>query len=153
MTSWSGVYTRLRHTCRAANDEAGELYYALADGELGFVTRRLHQRLTELKSTAWHDLLTFVTQAPHRHRHREAPIDEVRRLVGSADLEQPLTPVGRLVTALRIAVDPFTDSRRRDLHLQIADDYSGVSRLCPGGPHTVFLDAARRHRREAEWWD
>ena len=151
--SWSGVYARLRHTCRAAGDEAGELYYALADGELGFVTRRLHQRLTELKSTAWHDLLTFVTQAPHRHRHREAPIDEVRTLVGSADLEQPLTSVGRLVAALRIAVDPFTDSRRRDLHLQIADDYSGVSRLCPGGPHTVFLDAARRHRREAEWWD
>lgn len=151
--SWSGVYARLRHTCRAAGDEAGELYYALADGELGFVTRRLHQRLDELTSIAWYDLLTFVTQAPHRHRHREAPIDEVRTLVGSADLEQPLTSVGRLVAALRIAVDPFTDSRRRDLHLQIADDYSGVSRLCPGGPHTVFLDAARRHRREAEWWD
>ncbi|MGH3624360.1 MAG: hypothetical protein ACRDQ5_21680 [Sciscionella sp.] len=152
-SSWSGVYARLRHTCRAGGDEGGDLYYALADGELGFVTRQLHQRLAELESTAWFDLLTSVTEAPHQHRHREAPIDEVRTLVGSADLEQPFTSVARLVAALRIAADPFTDSRRSSLHLQIADDFADVSRLCPGGPHAVFLEAARRHRSEAEWWD
>jgi len=151
--SWSGVYARLRHTCRAGGDEAGELYYALADGDLGFVTRRLHQRLAELESTAWADLLNTVIEAPHQHRRSGAPIDEVRTLVGSADLPQPLTSIGRLVAALRITADPFTDSRRSDLHLQIADDYSDVSRLCPDGPHAVFLEAARRHRREAEWWD
>lgn len=71
----------------------------------------------------------------------------------SADLERPLTAVGQLVAALWIATDPFIDSRRRDLHLQIGDNYSDVSRLCPGGPHSVFLEAARQHRRQAEWWD
>lgn len=153
MPNWSGVYTRLRHACLVRGDKTGDLYYALADGELGFVTRQLHQRLTELESTAWSELLISVTEAPQQHRHRQAPIDEVRTLVGSADLERAHTSVGRLVAALRIAADPFTDSRRRSLHLQIADDYSDVSRLCPGGPHAVFLEAERRHRREAEWWD
>lgn len=150
--SWSDVYSRLRHTCRAGDDEGCELYYALADRELGFVTRRLHQRLGELRSTAWCDLLRSVTEAPHRHRHRQAPIEEVATLMSSAALDQSLTSVGQLVAALWIAADPFTDSRRRYLHQQIAADYVAVSGLCPGGPHLVFLEAANRHRREAEWW-
>ncbi|WP_020670354.1 hypothetical protein [Amycolatopsis nigrescens] len=151
--SWSDVHARLRVACRAEGDEAGDLYHALADDELGFVARRLHERLLELDAETWFHLLASVTEAPHRQRQPEAPIDEVRTLVGSAGLEQPLIPVGSLVAALRIVADPCTDSRRRALHLQIADDYSAVSRLCPGGPHAVFLEAARRHRREAEWWD
>lgn len=153
LPSWSKVNAKLRYICRTRGDEAGELYYALAEGELGFVTRRLHQRLEELQSTAWADLLTYVTGAPTQHRHHEVPIDEVSSLVKSAELDKPLTSVGRLVAALWIAADPFTDSRRRNLHLQIAADYADISRLCPGGPHAVFLEAERRHRREAEWWD
>ncbi|MGH3816103.1 MAG: hypothetical protein ACRDUV_27255 [Pseudonocardiaceae bacterium] len=153
LPSWSKVNARLRYACRTRGDEAGELYYALAEGELGFVTRRLHQRLEELESVAWAELLTHVTGAPTQHRHHEVPIDEVSSLVKSAELDKPLTSVGRLVAALWIAADPFTDSRRRNLHLQIATDYADVSRLCPGGPHSVFLEAERGHRREAEWWD
>lgn len=151
--TWSEVYSRLRHTCLAGNDEVCELYYALADGELGFVTRRLHQRLAELGSTAWCGLLRSVTEAPLRHRQGQAPIEEVATLTSSADLEKPLTSVGRLVAALWIAADPFTDSRRRYLHQQIAAEYAAVSELSPGGPHVVFLEASNRHRREAEWWD
>ena len=148
--SWSAVYSRLRSL---RDDDAGQLYYALAEGDLSFVTRRLHQRLGELDSTAWSELLASVIEAPHQHRRREAPIDEVRSLVNSVLLDEPLTSVGRLVAALWIAASPFTDSRRRHLHWQIAADYADVSQLCPGGPHVVFLEAARRHRREAEWWD
>lgn len=148
--SWSTVYARLRDTC---GHEPDELYYALAEGDLGYVSRRLHQRLVELDSTTWSDLLTSVTEAPHQRRHRGAPIDEVRSLLSSVDLDEPLDSVGRLVAALWVAADPFTDSRRRHLHWQIATDYADVSKLCPGGPHVVFLEAARRHRREAEWWD
>lgn len=153
LPSWSKVHAKLRHICRTGDDEAGELYHALAYGELGFVTQRLHQRRVELDSTTWYDLLTSVTQAPHQHRSREEPIDEVRTLVNSAELEQPFTPVGRLVAALWIANDPFTGSRRRDLHLQLADDYADVSRAYPDGPHAVFLEATRRHMRQAEWWE
>ncbi|MGH4025028.1 MAG: hypothetical protein ACRDRV_10645 [Pseudonocardiaceae bacterium] len=152
LPSWSAVYSRLRSLC-GDGDDAGQLYYALAEGDLSFVARRLHQRLGELDSTAWSDLLASVVEAPHQHRHREAPIDEVRSLVNSVELDEPLTSVGRLVTALWIAASPFTDSRRRHLHWQIAADYADVSQLCPGGPHVVFLEAARRHRRDAEWWD
>lgn len=151
--TWPTVYGRLRRHCRSRGDEAGELFYALADGDLRLVTRRLHERLAELDSATWTELLLSVVQAPHQQRRLEAPIDEVRTLVAAAELDDATVAVGRLVTALQVATDPFTDSRRRHLHWQIAADYAEVSRLCPGGPHAVFLEAERRHRREAEWWD
>lgn len=151
--NWSKVYAKLRHLCRTGGDEAGELYYALAEGELGFVARRLRGRLEELDSTAWAGLLTSVTAAPHEGRHPQVPIDEVGALVSEAGLDADAVPVGQLVAGLWIAADPFTDSRRRNLHFQIAVDYAAVSRVCPGGPHAVFLEAERRHRREAGWWD
>lgn len=150
--SWAGVYARLRDVGRAEGDEAGELYYALACGELGFVTRRLHQRLTELESTQWFELVKSVTAAPHQHPRQEALIDEIRTLVRAAALEQPLTSLGWLVGALWIAADPFCDSDRRDLHLQIAADCTEVARLSPSGPSAVLLQASHQHRREAEWW-
>jgi hypothetical protein len=152
-SSWAGVYARLRDFCRAEGGEADELYYALANGELGFVIRRLHQRLAELEIISWFELVELVTAAPHQHRSQEALIDEVRTLVRSVDLEQPLTSLGRLVAALWIAADPFSDSDRRNLHLQIAADCTDVARLSPGGPSAVLLQAARRHQRQAEWWD
>lgn len=150
---WSEVHARLRHICRAGGDEAGDLYHALADGELGFVATHLHRRLTELESAEWYELVTSVTEAPRLPITAGAPVDEVRALVESAELETEVVPVGRLVAALHVAADPFTDSRRADVHLQIADDWGEVGRLRPGGPHAVFLEAARRHRREADWWD
>lgn len=154
---WSDVVAKLRHICREGGDDVGDLYYALADGELGFVASRLRDKLAVLDSTAWYELVTAIAEAPHRSRPGVEPIDEVRTTVASAvaaaELAPPVTCVARLVAALRIVADPCTDSRRRDLHLQIAHDFGEVARLCPGGPHPVFLDAARRHRREAEWWD
>lgn len=152
-SSWAEVYARLRDDCRAEGDEAGELYYALAVGQLGFVVRRLHQRLAELEITSWLELVESVTAAPHQYRSQEALIDEVRTLVRSADLEQPLSSLGRFVAALWIAADPFSDSDRRNLHLQIAADCTDVAQHSPGGPSAVLLQAARKHQRQAEWWD
>jgi len=151
--SWAGVYARLRDACRAEGDETGELYYALALGELGFVTRRLHQRLAELENARWFELVESVTSAPHQHQRQEALIDEVRTLVRAAELEQPLASLGWLVAALWIAADPFSHSDRRDLHLQIAADCTEVARLSPNGSSAVLLHASRRHRMQAEWWD
>ncbi len=150
LPAWGQVCARLRSVCQ---DECGDLYYALAGGELGFVAGRLNGRLTELSSTEWLELATWVAAAPYQPRRRELPIDEVRGLVTAAGLTPESVVVGRLVAGLHIAADPCTDSRRRDVHLQLADDIAEVARLCPGGPHAVFLDASRQHRREAEWWD
>ncbi len=150
--SWTEVHGRLRDVCRAENDEAGELYYTLALGELAGMVRRLHQRLSELEVGPWFALVESVAVAPHQHRRRENPVDEVRTLVRTAELEQPLRCLARLVAALWIAADPFGDSDRRDLHLQIAASCSDVARLCPGGPSAVLLQAARRYQRQAEWW-
>jgi hypothetical protein len=151
--SWARVYARLRDACRTEGDEAGELYYALAVGELGFVTRRLHERLANLADAPWFALVEAVTAAPHRYRRQDALLDEVRTLVREAALEQPLASLGWLVAALWIAADPFSHSERRDLHLQIAADCTDVARLLPNGPSKVLLHASRRHHREAEWWD
>lgn len=150
--SWAGVYAWLRDFCRAEGDETGELYYALAGGDLGFVTQRLHQRLAELENTPWFELVESVTSAPHQHRRQQALIDEVRTLVRAAALEQPLTSLGWLVAALWIAADPFSHSDRRDLHIQIAADCTEVARLSRNGPSAVLLRASCQHRREAEWW-
>lgn len=147
------MYARLRDACRAEGDEAGELCYALALGELGFVTRRLHQCLAELDNTRWFELVESVTSAPHQHRRQEALIDEVRTLVRAAALEQPLAALGWLVAALWIAADPFSHSDRRDLHLQIAADCTEVARLSPNGSSAVLLHVSRRHRMQAEWWN
>jgi hypothetical protein len=148
---WVQVYGELGRTC---HDEAGRLYCALATGDLATVSRRLRELLTELDSAAWFELLTSVTEAPLRHRCREAPADAMRTLVDAAGLtEHSSAAVAHLVAALWLVADPFTDSRRRILHLQIGDRYSEVSRFCPDGSHGVFLEAARRHRLEAELWD
>ncbi|MGH3905255.1 MAG: hypothetical protein ACRDTE_13850 [Pseudonocardiaceae bacterium] len=153
--SWSTVYGWLRGTCQARGDEAGELYYALAEGDLGFVTKQLHYLLikTQFDSIAWAELLSSVTEAPRRERCGQAPIDEVGTLVRSAELDESLTSMGRLIAALWIAADPFTDSRRHFLQLQIAADYSSVAQLCSHVPNAVFLEAAERHLKEAAWWD
>lgn len=150
--SWVEVHGRLRAVCRAEKDELGELYYTLATGELAVVVRRLHLRHSELEVAPWFALVESVTTAPHQCRRRENPIDEVRTLVRTAELEQPLRSLARLVAALWIAADPFGDSDRRDLYLQIAAGYSEVARLSPGGPPAVLLQAARRYQRQAEWW-
>lgn len=151
---WSDVHATLRRLCRGDDDEAGDLHYALADGELAFVAARLRERLDELDATTWFELATVVASAPRRAEPAGGePIDAVRAAIEAAGLDPSLRGVAGLVAALQVAADPFADSRRRAVHLQIADDYGEVARLCPGGPHAVFLEASRRHRKEAEWWD
>ncbi|HEY6424446.1 MAG TPA: hypothetical protein VIY28_14605 [Pseudonocardiaceae bacterium] len=150
--SWSDVYGQLRDSCRTKDDESGELYYALAGGELEFVTQRLHQRIAELEDKRWLKLLTSVTAAPRQHRQQQALVDEAHRLVRAAALAQPLISLARLIAALWIAADPFIDSNRSDLHIRIADDYTEVARLTPNAPSAVLLQESRRHQREAERW-
>jgi hypothetical protein len=151
-SNWAAVYARLRDVSRAEDDEAGELYYALAGGELRFVTQRLHQRIAELENKPWFELLESVTAAPRRHRHRQAPVDEVHTLVNEAALEQPLTSLARLIAALWIGADPFSHSDRRELHLQIAAYCTEVARLSPNGSSTVLQNASDSHRTKAERW-
>ena len=89
LPSWSKVYNRLRYVCRPKGgkkgDEEGELYYALAEGDLGFVTERLHQRIIESPGNTgamdhaghpehtdaqWLQLLKSVIAAPRPPRRR-----------------------------------------------------------------------------------
>lgn len=157
--NWSQVYGRLRELCHAKGDETDELYYALADGQLGFVTQRLHEDLAELEHKQWLARLKSVTTAPRRPRQRQVPVDEERSLVDEARslareaaVQKQLISLARLIAALWINTDPLAGSDRRDLHLQIAADFTDIVRLTPDGQSAELLQESPTHQRWAEWW-
>jgi len=153
--AWSTVFGWLRAHCTTTGDEAGELYYALANGDLVFVTQRLHRHLVSDESTSWLDVLASVTTAPRRPQEGNAPVsptDQLRTLMlDTTDLPSPLVTLARLIAARWIADDPFSGSRLRGLHLQIAADYNTVAGQSPRSAEQLLL-AARDHQRRAESW-
>jgi hypothetical protein len=155
LPGWSEVFDWHRAHCAAEGDPAGELYYALANRDLAFVTRHLHERLTNDDATSWLALLASVTSAPRRRADRggpAGPMDEVQELVHAAAPPPTLEPLTRLIASLWIAADPFTTSRRRGLHLLIDADYTDIARLSHHGAEKL-LQVAHTHRRRAEEWN
>ncbi|HEX4702062.1 MAG TPA: hypothetical protein VH352_08035 [Pseudonocardiaceae bacterium] len=157
---WSTVFTWLRSRRAKSGDENGELYYALADGALGFVAGRLLARIGTDDAAAWLALLDTVTTAPFQQHYLPRGTTD--------DLVEPMTAVHevtavvpatagvpvvlcRLVAGLQVVTDPLTDSRRRDVHLRIARDFEAVAELSTGAT-APLLRRAREHRRAADLW-
>lgn len=154
LPDWSKVFAWHRAYCKAADDLAGELYYALADNDLAFVTQRLHERLTHDDATSWLTLLTSLISAPRRRRHQDdplAPMDEMYALLDQTAPDPSLKSLTRLITALWIVTDPFCGSRRRSLHLQIAADYTSIARLSHHGAERLLQEAQTHSKRAEEW--
>lgn len=152
---WSEVFDWHRTCCAAAGDPAGELYYALANRDLAFVTQHLHERLTHDETTSWLELVASVTSAPRGRRAQDgpvAPMDEVYTLMDEAAPPSSLEPLARLIASLWIATDPFSGSRRRGLHFQIDAAYIDIARLSHHGTEQL-LQVAHNHRRRAEEWN
>ena len=153
--NWSEIFDWHRAHCAASGDQTGELYYALATGDLAFVTQRLHERLVFDEATSWLELLTTVTTAPRWPRRpgdvSAIPIDQMCTLVRQVDLPSPLVPLTRLIACRWITDDPFSGSRLRGLHLQIAADYTALAGESPCGAEQLLF-AAQNHHREAELW-
>lgn len=155
LPGWSELFSWLRTCCAKTGDLAGELYYALGNRDLAFVTQRLHDSLVNDDAGSWLELLATVISAPRRRGDGEellAPMDEAYALVEETAPPPSLQPLARLIAALWIAHDPFTDSRRRGLHLLIAADYTDIAKLSYRGAEQL-LQFADQHRRRAEQWN
>ncbi|MGH3907272.1 MAG: hypothetical protein ACRDTE_24315 [Pseudonocardiaceae bacterium] len=155
LLGWSEVFDWHRAGCAEAGDLAGELYYALANQDLAFVTQRLHERLTHDEVTSWLELLASVISAPRRRPDQDdslAPMDEMHALMHQTTPHPPLESLTRLIASLWIATDPFSHSRRRSLHFQIAADYTDIARLSHHGTEQL-LQVAHHHRGRAEEWN
>ncbi|MCO5996236.1 hypothetical protein [Actinoallomurus rhizosphaericola] len=152
--NWVTVHQRLRVAAEAEADEAGELYHALALGEIPIVTRRLAARLTALDGDAWLALLDAVVAAPRAASRTDDPADEAQLLAGWADAEADTTvqALAPLVTGLWVVTDPLTGAHRRDLHLDIAAGYDAITRFSPRR-RQALRQRAQDHQQQALLWD
>lgn len=154
LADWATVHGRLRVAAQTDKDEAGELYHALALGEIPLVTRRLADRLTALDGDAWLTLLDAVVAAPRATSCQDDPADEAQVLAGWADAEKDVVvqSLAPLVTGLWLVTDPLTGAHRRDLHLDIAAGYDAITRFSPRRRQALRL-RAQDHRNQALLWD
>jgi hypothetical protein len=161
---WYRVHARLSMHCAGEEDEAGELYHALALGDLSTVTGRLTARLDGPGS--WVPLLTAVTQAPCRQPIDDATLDDLARAEPTAAPTTASPPgpdaapdprpelVRHLVACLWTAADPLAQVDRCDLHAQIADTFRGLAAQCTGRERRTELKvAARHHDAVADQWN
>jgi hypothetical protein len=151
---WSTVHERLWVAAQAERDEVGELYHALALGQIPLVTRRLAGRLTTLDGDAWLALLDAVVAAPRASICEDDPADEAQALAGWSDAEEDLVvqSLAPLVTGLWLVTDPLTGAHRQDLHLDIAAGYDAITRFSPRRRQALRL-RAQDHRDQALLWD
>lgn len=154
---WTEVFGWHRDRCAQAKDEPGELYYALANGDLGAVAPILLRRLTELPAAAWLEEFRFVIQAPHRPHYGAVPAgtptEEVDELTGDlTGLDRPLASMTRLLAVARLLACPLTGSRRNGPHLEAATGYEDLAALSPSGRELLFSEA-QAHRHQAEAWN
>ncbi|MCH7230918.1 ATP-binding protein [Glycomyces sp. L485] len=152
---WKRVHGELRDWNREEDDLAGELYHALALGDLPTVAERLTERLADHGSeTPWKDVLEAVTRAPRPNLVDDAASPYELQIDLARSIEDPLmpelAPVARLVAGLWLANSPTTGLERRALHRQIALDYQQIA---PSSHRAAELfEESERHDRLAQDW-
>jgi hypothetical protein len=157
--AWPRVFSWLRKRCGREGDATGELYYALAVGDLAFVTGRMRERLARDGLARWLEILAEVTSAPREHPVEnaagQAPIKQMRDLLrGTTPPGQPIEPLSRLIASLWIVGDPLTDSRRATLHRQLAADWQDVARSLPDDDDRELVrPLVRYHSGQASLWE
>ncbi len=153
---WATVHAWFRDDCTKENDEAGELYYALALGEVVPVARRLASHLPGGDAVSWLRRLHSVSAAPNKLSRRQsrgglgqpgAAADRIRELTAGTDpRDVPLAPLARLVAALWIAADPLFASHQKelgDLYNEIQDDFDLIAPFSGNGLAVLRNEAAR----------
>ena len=153
---WATVHAWFRDDCAKESDEVGELYYALALGEVVPVARRLASQLPGGDAVSWLRRLHSVSAAPNKLSRRQsrgglgqpgAAADRIRELTAGTDpRDVPLAPLARLVAALWIAADPLFASRKKelgDLSNEIQDDFDLIAPFSGNGLAVLRNEAAR----------
>jgi hypothetical protein len=149
---WLTVHGALRRFCRDAGtkDTVGELYHALAAGDLQFVVTELADQAATLDTGKWLEQLKEVTAAPRRPDDRlpDVQADELVKTVTAPDNE--VEALAGVVAGLWIAADPVTPGNRNLLHARIAKNYDGMAALVKSD---ALIDSeAANHREVAEQW-
>lgn len=137
LASWDKVHGWLRDRCQEAGDEDGELYHALAMGDLEYVACELTRQLKSTEADQWLRLLDAVTIAPNRLDHQQAINAQIAALTTWAQQRPELfIHVGRLVAAAWIDADPLSDQHHRSLLREQADD---LERIAPDSKGIAVL--------------
>lgn len=153
---WATVHGWFRDDCVKENDEAGELYYALALGEVVPVARRLASQLPGGDPVSWLRRLHSVSAAPNKLSRRQsrgglgqpgAAAGRIRELTAGTDpRDVPLAALARLLAALWIAADPLFASHKKelgDLYNEIQDDFDLIAPFSGHGLAVLRNEAAR----------
>jgi hypothetical protein len=152
--SWEVVFVWLRRDAGVRGLATSEAWYALACCDLRFAADLVRRRLTETDAVTWLRELDQVTNAPLRPTELDAepPAERMRQLLKKiTPAQSQFDPIDRLVAALWIAGDPFTDARRASLHRHIAGDFRSAAAMVVGDADPL-LRRADHHDREAVQW-
>jgi hypothetical protein len=149
---WLTVHGALRRFCREATprDAAGELYHALAVGDLQFVVAELADRIGGMPTGTWLELLRSVAAAPRRPDPR-LPEEQVDELAGTVTApNQSVAALAGVLAGLWVASDSATHGNQYRLHRLIAKNYDGMADLA--NSPAVIEDEAEKHREVAKQW-
>lgn len=127
--NWYYVHSWLRDQYQKSTDDdgVGELYHALALGEVEQVARRMVDQLSAGETKKWYARLRSITAAPNRLTHDRPPIEEFAALnKWSSPAESAVAATGRLIAALWIAGDPLTAPGVLDQRVK-----TGLNELAP----------------------
>lgn len=150
--SWAIVHDALRRYCRDTrpSDTAGELYHALAVGDLAFVVPRLAELIATLPTGQWLELLASVTAAPRPPGDRPAD-EQVRELVARVPVpDEPVAALAHVVAGRWIVNDPTTPGKLNRLRRTIARNYDTMADLAKSP--AKIQDEAERLREENDLW-
>jgi hypothetical protein len=158
---WLTVHGALRRFCHEAGARAktgdestraavGEMYHALATGDLEFVVTELAARLDGADPQEWLALLKSVTAAPRPPDDR-SPEEQVEKLVKTVTAQDDkVVALAGVVAGLWVAADPATPGNRHLLHLRIARDYNGMADLAESP--AIFVSESADHYKAAQQW-
>ncbi len=149
---WSAVNNWLMSASGQAGDPDGEMYYALALGQVDLVTIRMSARVSSAMSEdaaiTWLAQWQAVTAAPRAGESEGS--EAVPRLVSWADSSGQLTEaVGALVAARWLLANSLRAGDLRGLRAEIAASLDAVAPSTGAGRMT-FRAEAEKYRRLAE---
>jgi hypothetical protein len=142
---WQGTCSWLRGHRADAGDAEGELYYALALGEVQPVVRHLSGQLGQIDILAWLGFLNAVTAAP-----ADRPVPGVPDLAELASWarpqDMPRNAIATLVAALWQVSNSLSAHERQELYAEAGASLDLLVPYGGGGRKVLRAEAQKYHR-------
>lgn len=150
---WSATFDWLKSASVTDGAESGELYYALALGEVEPVARLLPARLAERGAVAWLSLLNAVTTAPRAGPAAAAgpsdPAEVTKLTTWAGPRDMPTAAIGRLVAALWLLSNSLSAHDRPDLCTEAATSLEDIAPYAGAGRMVLRAEAQKYYRLAA----